>query len=378
MDFKLSEEQEAIKKMVRDFTVKEIAPVAAAIDETERFPGEIFKKLNALGLANLTVPEAYGGAGIDTLTAAAVIEELACGCAGVAASVIGHAVALHPLICAGTGPQKEKYLPLICTQGKLVSFALKEREAGSNLAALAACYGRDGDNYVLNGAKAFINNAAYADYLVVFAASGGEENKKVSAFTVDCRSPGVTIEKTEKKLGLRAVNTAKISFKNVRVPAGDRVGEEGDGMALSAQASDLARVLAGAAGVGLARAAMAEAVKYARERVQFGKPIAANQAIQFMLAEMAAGIEAAKLLVYQAAWLLDQGFPCTGQSAMAKLVATEAAMRIATDAVQVLGGYGYSREYPVEKYMRDAKTLQLFEGGGFAQRALIAGGLFNL
>lgn len=377
MDFKLSEEQETIKKMVHDFTVKEIAPVAAALDEAERFPGEILKKLNALGLSNLTVPEAYGGAGIDILTAAAAVEELACGCAGVTTSVIGNAVALYPLICAGSEAQKEKYLPEICDRGKLVALALNEREAGSNAAALAASYRRDGADYLLDGEKTFINGAAYADYLVVFAGHGGGGPKDVSVFIVDRSSNGVSIAEAGKKLGLRAANIASVSLKDVRVPGENLVGNEGDGIALSAQASDLARIFVGAAGVGLARAAMAEAVKYARERVQFGKPIAANQAIQFMLAEMAAGIEAAKLLVYQAAWMLDRGFPCTTQAAIAKLVATEAAMRIATDAVQVLGGYGYSREYPVEKYMRDAKTLQICEGSGLAQRASIAGGLFN-
>ncbi len=377
MDFKLNEEQETIKKMVCDFTVKEIAPVAAELDEAELFPGDIFKKLDQLGLTNLTVPEDYGGPGIDNLSAAVVAEELARGCAGVATGVTGSGIALFPVVCGGSKALKEKYLNEICDQGKLVSLALNEPAAGSNIKKLTANYRRDGDSFLLNGNKSFVIGASNADYLVVFARNDTGEPDQVSAFLTAAGSDGVSIGKPETKIGLRAADTACVDFKDARVPAENLIGKEGEGGVLADQASDMTGVCVGAISVGLARAAMEEAMRFARERVQFGKPIAANQAIQFMLADMVAGIEAARFLVYRAAWMIDQGFACGSQAAIAKLVATESTMRITTDAVQVLGGYGYTKDYPVEKYMRDAKTLQIYGGIGLVQRSLIAGELLD-
>ncbi len=373
MDFKLNEEQEAIRKMVADFTEKEIAPVAAELDEEERFPQDVLEKLDQLGLSNFTVPEEYGGPGIDTLSAVVAAAELARGCAGVAIALIGNAVALYPIACAGSEEMKEKYLNEICDEGKLVSLALNESEAGSNAAALASRYELEGDSYLLNGEKTFISGASYADYFVVFAANDSGESKKTSAFLVAADSVGITVGEAEKKLGLRTSDTAGVVFKDVRVSAGNLIGREGDGIDLAIKTSALARIFIGAICIGLSRAALEESIRFARERIQFGKPIAANQAIQFMLADMVARVEAAELLVARAAWILDDGLPCSSEAAVAKLVATESAMQITVDAVQVLGGYGYSREYPVEKFMRDAKTLQVYEGTGLIQRTAIAG-----
>ncbi len=363
--------------MVADFTIKEIAPVAAELDEEELFPRGILEKLDQLGLSNFTVPEEYGGPGIDNLSSTVAAEELARGCAGVAMALTGNAVALYPLVQAGSKALKEKYLTAVCEQGKLVSLALNESKAGSNAASLASTYEADGDSYILNGEKTFINGASYADYLVFFAAGSNDEPKKVSAFLVPADSAGVTIGDPEKKLGLRAANTTGVILKDVRIPVENLIGKEGDGFKLASQTAALARIYCGAISVGLSRAAMEESIKYARERIQFGKPIAANQAIQFMLADMAAAIEASELLVFRAAALLDDNLHGSSQAAVAKLVSTESAMRITTEAVQVLGGYGYSREYPVEKYMRDAKTLQIYEGTGLIQRAVIAWELLN-
>ena len=377
MDFKLNEEQEAIRKMVADFTEKEIAPVAAELDEEERFPQDILEKLDQLGLSNFTVPEEFGGPGIDTLSAVVASAELARGCAGVAIALTGNAVALYPIACAGSEEMKEKYLNEICDEGKLVSLALNESDAGSNAAALASSYELAGDSYLLNGEKTFISGATYADYFVVFAANDSGESKKTSAFLVAADSVGINVGEAEKKLGLRASDTAGVVFKDVRVPAGNLIGREGDGIDLANKTSALARIFIGAICIGLSRAALEESIKFARERIQFGKPIAANQAIQFMLADMVARVEAAELLVARAARILDDGIPCISEAAVAKLVATESAMQNTVDAVQVLGGYGYSREYPVEKFMRDAKTLQILEGTGMIQRMIIAGVLLG-
>ncbi len=359
--------------MVADFTEKEIAPVAAELDEEERFPQDILEKLDQLGLSNFTVPEEYGGPGIDTLSAVVAAAELARGCAGVAIALTGNAVALYPIACAGSEEMKEKYLNEICDEGKLVSLALNESEAGSNAAALASRYELEGDSYLLNGEKTFISGASYADYFVVFAANDSGESEKTSVFLVAADSVGITVGEAEKKLGLRASDTAGVVFKDVRIPAGNLIGREGDGIDLAIKTSALARIFIGAICIGLSRAALEESIRFARERIQFGKPIAANQAIQFMLADMVARVEAAELLVARAARILDDGFPCSSEAAVAKLVATESAMQSTVDAVQVLGGYGYSREYPVEKFMRDAKTLQVYEGTGLIQRTAIAG-----
>jgi alkylation response protein AidB-like acyl-CoA dehydrogenase len=377
MDFKLNEEQEAIRKMVADFTVKEISPVAAEIDEEELFPRSILEKLDQLGLSNFSVPEEYGGPGIDHLSSAVAAVELARGCAGVAVALTGNALALYPLVQAGSAALKEKYLTAFCEDGNLVSLALNEPKAGSNAEVLDSTYKITDDGYLLNGEKSFINGASYADYLVFFAVNSNGERGEVSAFLVPADTAGVSIGENEKKLGLRAANTAGVVLENVRIPVENLIGREGEGLRLAAQVSSLAMIYIGAICVGLSRAAMEESFKYSQERIQFGKPIAANQAIQFMLADMVAGIDASELLVFRAASMLDDNLDVSSQAAVAKLVAAETAMKISIDAIQVLGGYGYSKEYPVEKYMRDAKTLQIYEGTALIQRSVIAGELLG-
>jgi alkylation response protein AidB-like acyl-CoA dehydrogenase len=378
MFFKLNEDQEAIRKMVRDFAENEIVPIAAKLDHEEKFPMEIIQKMDELGLSNLAVPEEYGGPGVDSLIAAIIVEELARGCVGVTTSATCNSLALYPLIIGGSEELKQKYLPTICEEGKLAAFALTEPNAGSDVSGMTTTAKRDGDYYIINGAKCFITNATYANYYAVFAKTDKSlGHKGISVFMVERDWGGVSTGKIEEKMGIRASNTAEVIFENVRVPTENLIGQEGDGFKLAMMTLDMARPSVAAMGVGVAQAALEAATNYAKERVQFGKPIGANQGIQFMLADMATEVEAARLLVYQAAWLKDQKGQFTRQSAIAKLYATDVAMKVTTDAVQIFGGYGYSREYPVEKYMRDAKILQIYEGTNQIQRVVIANQLLK-
>ncbi|MEW5920832.1 MAG: acyl-CoA dehydrogenase family protein [Bacillota bacterium] len=377
MYFKINEEQEAIRKMVRDFREKEIVPLAPAWDEEERFPEEIIGKLDNLGLTNLSVPEEYGGPGVDFVSAAIIMEELAYGCAGVTLAAGNNTIALYPVVVGGTEAQKEQYLTAACDEGKLAALALWESEAGTDLTRLAATAQQDGEVYVLNGSKTFVTNAPYADFFLVFAKTGGEKGKDLSVFLVEKETPGISIGAPVSKLGLRAALTADVVFENVRVPAENLIGKEGSGYSLAAQTFELARPLIAAMAVGVAQAAMEQAAKYAQERVQFGRPIADFQAIRVMLAGMAAGIEASRLLTYQAAWLRDEAAAVNSKGAIARFIATEATMKTTIDAIQIMGGYGYSREYPLEKYMRDAKMLQVIEGDTQAQQLFIAAELLK-
>lgn len=372
MIFELNDEQKAIKKMVREFTEKEIVPVARDLDDKEEYPFEIIKKLDELGLSNLAVPEEYGGPGVDSLSATIIIEELAFGCAGVATSAACNSLALYPLILGGSQKLKEKYLPFICNNGKFASFCLTEPNAGSDVGAVSTTAEKKGNEYIINGNKCFITSGSHADYYTVFAKTNKNDPKSLSAFMVEADLPGVVRGKKEIKMGIRASDTAEIIFEEVKIPSENLIGKEGDGFRLSMQTLDMARPTVGAIAVGLAQAAFEAAVSHAKERVQFGRPIAYNQGIQFILADMATEIEAARLLVYQASWLKDQKKPFSRQSAISKLYASDMAMRVTTNAVQVLGGYGYSREYMVEKYMRDAKIMQIYEGTSEIHRIVIA------
>lgn len=372
MIFELNDEQKAIKKMVREFTEKEIVPVARDLDDKEEYPFEIIKKLDELGLSNLAVPEEYGGPGVDSLSATIIIEELAFGCAGVATSAACNSLALYPLILGGSQKLKEKYLPFICNNGKFASFCLTEPNAGSDVGAVSTTAEKKGNEYIINGNKCFITSGSHADYYTVFAKTNKNDPKSLSAFMVEADLPGVVRGKKEIKMGIRASDTAEIIFEEVKIPSENLIGKEGDGFRLSMQTLDMARPTVGAIAVGLAQAAFEAAVSHAKERVQFGRPIAYNQGLQFILADMATEIEAARLLVYQASWLKDQKKPFSRQSAISKLYASDMAMRVTTNAVQVLGGYGYSREYMVEKYMRDAKIMQIYEGTSEIHRIVIA------
>lgn len=384
MYFVLNNEQEAFKKMARDFTENEIKPVARELDENEEFPWELLQKLEDVGLANLGVPEQYGGPGIDSLSYSLIIEELSRGCAGlvVTSSANGNSLAFYPLLLGGTEEQKERIITPICEEGKLVSFSLTEPGAGSDIGAISTTAKKENGEYIINGTKCFITNASYAAYHTVFAnVIQNDGTKKLSVFMVDGSTPGVIPGKKEKKMGIRCSDTAELIFEDVRVPEENLIGNEGDGFKLAMKTLDMARPSVGAIALGIAQAAYEEALTYSKDRVQFGRPICENQAIQFMLADMATEIEAARLLVYQASWLKDKyyedGSPFTRQAAFAKLYASDVAMKVATDAVQILGGYGYTREFMVEKYMRDAKIMQIFEGTNQIQRQLIAANILK-
>jgi alkylation response protein AidB-like acyl-CoA dehydrogenase len=372
LNFLLDEDQLAIKTMTRDFVNQEVIPKAREYDEKEEFPFEIHNKLREVGLYNFAVPEQYGGPGVDKISHALIVEELARGCAGVTTSVEANSLASYPILVGGTEEQKKKYFAIIA-DGGFSAFALTEPSAGSDVAGLKTTAERVGDEYVLNGEKCFITNASYANYYTVLAKlKDAEASQKFVAFIVDRESEGISVGQHEKKMGLRSSNTASVTFDEVRVPAANRLGEEGDGFKIFMKALSYARPMVGAQALGIAQGAYEEAVHYAKERKQFGKPISNFQGIQFMLADMAMEIEASRLLVQKAVWYLQQGTPNTKISSFAKCFASDTALKVAADAVQIHGGYGYIREYAVEKYFRDAKIMQIYEGTNQIQRVVIA------
>ncbi len=374
--FELTDEQREMREMARRFAQKEIRPIAAEYDEREETPWDAVKKAAAAGFFSYYLPKRYGGGDVtDKLTQALVHEELAWGCAA-ARSIIGAtALAAIPIVLAGTDDQKFKFLSEFSYDAKpaIGAFALTEPSAGSDAASLATEAWRDGRHYILNGYKHFISNAPIADIFVIFATVNiSRGHKGITAFIVEKDTPGLIIGKKEKKRGLRASPTGTLAFEDMAVPVENRLGEEGEGFKIAMQTFDITRTHIAAAAVGIARAAYEYALQYAQERVQFGKPIIQHQAIAFMLADMATQIDAARLLTWRAAQLAEQGRPCTQEASMAKLFAADTAMKVTTDAVQVLGGYGFMRDYPVEKWMRDAKIMQIYEGTAQIQRLIIA------
>jgi len=372
ISFKLTEEQEQIRQLARSFAAREIIPIAAEYDEREEIPWHVVQKAHEVGLMNLGVPVEYGGQGLDLLTGAIVAEELAYGCLGINGTFGANELALTPLLLAGTPEQKAKFLPPFCAKPQLAAFCLTEPNAGSDAGAITTSARLEGDVYVINGQKCFITNGGVAALYTVFAKTDPSKGLKgISAFVVPADTPGVRGGKKEKKMGDRASHVAEVIFEDVRVPRENLLGNEGEGFKIAMRTLDRTRPGVGATAVGVARRALEEAIKYAKQRVQFGQPIAANQAIQFMLADMAMKVEAARALVWKACWMLDQGLPATKESAMAKCFAADVAMSVTTDAVQIFGGYGYMREYPVEKLMRDAKILQIYEGTNQIQRLVI-------
>ncbi|MGG1598240.1 acyl-CoA dehydrogenase family protein [Paenibacillus naphthalenovorans] len=371
--FFLSDEQEAIQSLAREFASQEIAPCARHYDETESFPAEIMKKLYETGLSNLAIPEAYGGAGIDKISHALIMEEIAKACAGVATSLDANSLASYPILVGGTEEQKRVYLRRLTEEGQYAAFALTEPAAGSDVSSLRTTAERIGDDYVLNGEKCFITNASVANFYVVLAKLKGETGSRAfTAFIVERDAEGVSVGEKEKKLGLRASDTASVLFEDVKIPSAQRLGAEGEGFKIFMKALMYARPMVGSQAVGIAQGAYEAAVQYAKERKQFGKPIADLQAIQFMLADMAMNIEASRLLVQKAVFLLQEGRPSVRHASFAKCFAADTAMKVATDAVQIYGGYGFIREYPVEKYFRDAKIMQIYEGTNQIQRVVIA------
>ena len=374
MDFKLSEEHEMIRKMVRDFAEKEVAPTAAERDEEERFDMDIFKKMAELGLTGIPWPEEYGGIGSDYLAYVIAVEELSRVCASTGVTLSAHtSLAGWPVFKYGTEEQKQKYLRPMAEGTKIGAYGLTEPGSGSDAGGMRTTAKLDGDDYVLNGSKIFITNGGIADTYIVFAVTDPEsKHKGTSAFIVEADFPGFSVGKKEKKLGIRSSPTTEIMFDNCRVPKENLLGEEGEGFIIAMKTLDGGRNGIAAQAVGIAQGALDASVDYAKERVQFGKPIAANQGVGFKLADMATATEASRLLTYQAAWLESNNLPYGKASAMAKLMAGDTAMKVTTEAVQVYGGYGYTKDYPVERFMRDAKITQIYEGTQEIQRLVIS------
>ncbi|PFK96863.1 acyl-CoA dehydrogenase [Priestia megaterium] len=372
MFFKLSEEHEMIRKMVRDFAKNEVAPTAAQRDEEERFDRGIFTQMADLGLTGIPWPEQYGGIGSDYLAYCIAVEELSRVCASTGVTLSAHtSLAGWPIYTFGTEEQKQKYLKPMATGEKIGAYGLTEPSAGSDAGGMSTLAVKDGENYILNGSKIFITNGGEADIYVVFARIDPNE-KRTSAFIIEKDMPGFSVGKKEKKLGIRSSPTTEIIFEDCRVPKENLLGNEGEGFKVAMMTLDGGRNGIAAQAVGIAQGALDAAVAYAKERQQFGKPIISQQGIAFKLADMATSIEAARLLTYQAAWLESQGLPYGKESAMSKLYAGDTAMKVTTEAVQVFGGYGYTKDYPVERFMRDAKITQIYEGTQEIQRLVIS------
>ncbi|AUB66364.1 acyl-CoA dehydrogenase [Bacillus cereus] len=374
MHFKLSEEHEMIRKMVRDFAKNEVAPTAAERDEEERFDRELFDQMAELGLTGIPWPEEYGGIGSDYLAYVIAIEELSRVCASTGVTLSAHtSLAGWPIFKFGTEEQKQKFLRPMAEGKKIGAYGLTEPASGSDAGGMKTIAKRDGDHYILNGSKIFITNGGIADIYVVFALTDPESKQRgTSAFIVESDTPGFSVGKKESKLGIRSSPTTEIMFEDCRIPVENLLGEEGQGFKVAMQTLDGGRNGIAAQAVGIAQGALDASVEYARERHQFGKPIAAQQGIGFKLADMATDVEAARLLTYQAAWLESEGLPYGKESAMSKVFAGYTAMKVTTEAVQVFGGYGYTKDYPVERYMRDAKITQIYEGTQEIQRLVIS------
>ena len=379
MYFQLTEEQNLIRETVRSFAEKELAPSAAERDENERFDRELmFDKVAELGLAGIVFPEEYGGAGADYISYAIAVEELSRVCASTGVTLSAHlSLGANPVWLFGTEVQKQHFLTPMAEGSKLGAFALTETGAGSDAGGTKTFAVRDGGEWVLNGSKIFITNGGDAEIYIVFARTDKEAQKHhgISAFIIEKDTPGFTFGKKEKKMGIRSSPTCELVFENCRIPEDRLLGKEGEGFKIAMKTLDGGRIGIAAQALGIAQGAYEEALKYARERKQFEQPIASFQAVQFMLADMAVRIEASRLLVYQSAWRASAGLSYGKESAMAKLSASETAMWVTTKAVQVHGGYGYTRDFPVERMMRDAKITEIYEGTSEVQRVVIGAAL---
>jgi alkylation response protein AidB-like acyl-CoA dehydrogenase len=374
MFFKLSDEHEMIRKMVRDFAKNEVEPSAAERDEEERFDRALFDKMAELGLTGIPWPEEYGGIGSDYLAYVIAIEELSRVCASIGVTLSAHtSLAGWPVFKFGTEEQKQKYLKPMAQGEKIGAYGLTEPGSGSDAGGMRTTAKLNGDHYVLNGSKIFITNGGIADTYIVFAVTDPESTHKgTSAFIVEKDFKGFSVGKKESKLGIRSSPTTEIIFEDCIVPKENLLGQEGEGFKIAMMTLDGGRNGIAAQAVGIAQGALDASVAYAKERQQFGKPIAMQQGIGFKLADMATTVEASRLLTYQAAWLESEGLPYGKESAMSKLFAGDTAMKVTTEAVQVFGGYGYTKDYPVERYMRDAKITQIYEGTQEIQRLVIS------
>lgn len=371
--FQLTAEQEELRRLARRFTQQEIVPVAAAYDRTGAYPWDVIKTGYEVGLLNESIPAEYGGGGMGVFDACLIAEELSAGCAAMATNFMANTLATNPVVLAGSPHQRQHFLAPFTAAPQMAAFCLTEPSGGSDVASMLSTVRRDGDDYVLNGTKTFISNGGVASLYTVFASlDTSQKHRAICAFVLPADTPGVHTGRKLEKMGQRCADTAEVVFEDVRLPRLSLLGAEGEGFKVAMQTLDRTRPLIAVQAVGLARAAMEAAVEYAKNRHQFGVPIAKHQAIQGMIADMATDIEAARLLAWQSAWMADQGQRQTRESSIAKLFATDMCMRVTTDAVQVFGGYGYMTEFPVEKYMRDAKLLQIYEGTNQIQRLVIA------
>jgi alkylation response protein AidB-like acyl-CoA dehydrogenase len=376
----LTDEQRMVMELSRALAREKIAPVAAHHDETETYPEEAMRLLGQQGLLGIWVPEAYGGAGLGALAVALVAEEIAWACAATATNWGATPLGGYPIILAGTQAQKGRYLPRLASGEILAAYSLSEPGAGSDAASLQTTATRKGDRYLLNGLKLWCSNGSNAGVITLFATVDRAKGPKgITAFLVEPGFPGFSVGKKERKMGIRASPTVALHLSDCEVPVENRLGEEGEGFRIAMRTLDYTRPMTGATAVGVAQAALDAATEYAKERRQFNQPIAAFQGIQFMLADMAMQVHAARLMVHHVASLVDRGAPATVlEASMAKCFAGDAAMRVATDAVQIFGGAGYTREFPVERYMRDAKIMQIYEGTNQIQRVVIARELLGL
>lgn len=380
MQFQLSDEHEMIQKMVRDFAKNEVEPTAAERDETESYDPAIFRQMAELGLTGIPWPEENGGIGSDYLAYVIAVEELSRVCASTGVTLSAHtSLASWPIYTFGTDEQKETYLKPLATGQKIGAYALTESGSGSDAGGMKTTAVKAGNEYVLNGAKIFITNGGIADYYIVFAVTDQDaSSRNTTAFIVEKETQGFSIGKKESKLGIRSSPTTEIIFGDCRIPERNRLGQEGEGFKIAMMTLDGGRNGIAAQAVGIAQGALDAAVNYAKERKQFGKPIIQQQGIAFKLADMATAIEASRLLTYQAAWLETKGLPYGKESAMSKLFAGDTAMKVTTEAVQIFGGYGYTKDYPVERYMRDAKITQIYEGTQEIQRLVISRKLLDM
>jgi acyl-CoA dehydrogenase len=377
LNFELSPEQKALVDETRRFTREKIIPIAGEADKTHEFPMDVFKEAWELGFVGPNIPEEYGGAGMGEVDHVLLTEELAFGCTGIQTSMTANVLAATPILIAGNDAQKKKYLGLLTSEPVFAAYALTEPAAGSDAAGIQAQCRKDGNDWIINGSKCFITNAAWASWYIVFATVDPSlRHSGIMAFVIDRDSQGVSVGKTEDKLGQRASNTATVNFDDVRVPADNVLAEEGHGFKLAMQTFDRTRPDIGAGACGLIRRALEESIAYALERKTFGVPIAEHQMVQALIAEMGIKYEATRLLVHKSAWQIDQGGRNSLVASYSKAFGADSAMQVAVDAVQVFGGNGYMTEYPVEKLMRDAKILQIYEGTSQIQRMVIAKNLF--
>ena len=379
VSFELTGEQKMLQKMAREFAANEIIPVAAEYDEQAIFPEDIFHKAREIGIVNVNIPEAYGGVGATVFEEALVAEELGYGCTGISTSISTNHLGSLPLILAGNEEQKQYWLgERLVDQGQFVSYCVTEAAAGSNVVGIQTRAEKRNGSYIINGSKIFITNASHANFFTVFAKTDPNAGHRgMTCFVIDRETPGVSVGKKFDKMGQRASDTAEIVFENVEVPAENMVGQEGHGFYLAMKVFDYSRPGVASAAVGLQRRALEECVKYAKEREAFGAPIYQHQAIGHKIADMAINYEASRLLVWQAAWQVDSGFANPKVPAYAKAFAADMATRAAVDAVQVFGGYGFMKEYPVEKLLRDVKIFQIYEGTSEIQRNIIVRELFK-